>query len=206
MLGSDSETAGQPKRSRSALCQTDRARHACTRRYFKVAIAGRWSLQAIRERANSLGTESLGHALRKGPPRTRRGAISAVDRHNEATAAMAAPGTPLAQEPLAQAGRGASRDPYAKAVPRREHARVPRGSCRDSCCSAYLIKEGPSGLDLLTPLGPGRHAFLPAKSPRTRREPPPAIPSACCIATVPHPCGGRKFMPTPTAATTPLPR
>jgi hypothetical protein len=92
--GSDSETAGP----------------------ISVAIAN--SLQAIRVRANSLGTQSLGHALRKGPPRTGRGAISAVDRHNEATAAMAAPGTPLAQEPPAQAGRGASRDPHAKAVPR----------------------------------------------------------------------------------------
>jgi hypothetical protein len=126
----------------------------------------RWSLQAIRVGANSLGTESLGHALRKGPPRTRRGAISAVDRHNEATAAMAAPGTPFAQEPLAQAGRGASRDPHAKAAPRHRHARDPRGSRGGSCISTYMIKEGPSGLDLafaFTPLASGRHALLPHK-------------------------------------------
>jgi len=144
----------------------------------------RRSLQTICVRANSLGTESLGHALRKGPSRTRRGTISAVDRHNETTAAMAAPGTSLAQEPLAQTGRGAGRDPHTKAEPRRRHPGDSRGSRKGSGFSTYMIKKCPSSLDLALAftahLASGRHAFLPHNkkmaraSASPRHHPPPA--------------------------------
>jgi len=67
---------------------------------------------------------------------------------------MSATTTPLSQQPLTQAGRAASRNPHAKAAPRHRHARVPRVSRGDSFCSAYMIKEGSIGLDLITPLGP----------------------------------------------------